>query len=66
LLKTQDLAFFGAKNKLVFECRKGQSKAKKDPRIDVLCTIILEFDTQRQGSSDMPNPALKPGAWGGW
>jgi hypothetical protein len=29
LLKTQDLAFFGAKNKLVFECKKGQSNSRK-------------------------------------
>jgi hypothetical protein len=28
LLKTQDLAFFGAKNKLVFECKKGQSNSR--------------------------------------
>jgi hypothetical protein len=29
LLQTNDLTFFGAKNELVFECKKGQTNSKK-------------------------------------
>jgi hypothetical protein len=32
LLKTKDLAFLEAKNKLVFERKKGQSNPKKWPK----------------------------------
>jgi hypothetical protein len=45
LLKTQDLAFFRVKNKLVFECKKGPIKPKKVAKNPPLCPITLQFDT---------------------
>jgi len=42
LLKAKELAFLGAKNELVFERKKGQSKPKKRPRIHLLCGFLVK------------------------
>jgi hypothetical protein len=35
-LKAEELSFFGAKNELVFDCKKGQMNPKKWPKIHQL------------------------------
>jgi hypothetical protein len=39
ILKAKELAFSGAKNELVFECNKPQSKPKKWPETHLFCRI---------------------------
>jgi hypothetical protein len=42
-LQTTDLAFYNAKNELVFERKKGQTKPKKGPKKRLLWGIEPEF-----------------------
>jgi hypothetical protein len=41
-LKTKELAFLGAKNKLFFECKKGQSEPKEWRKMHPWCGIEPE------------------------
>jgi hypothetical protein len=58
VLKTKELSFSGAKNELVFERKKGQTKPKKWPKNILLCGFEPDIaeECMRRDSACPPSP----------
>ena len=58
VLKTKELSFSGAKNELVFERKKGQTKPKKRPKNNLLCGFEPDMvgECMKRDSAFPPSP----------